>query len=70
MKRNIGSLDRMIRLVVGLVLLSLVFVGPQTVWGYLGLIPIITALVGFCPLYAALGMSTDHSREAPRGRMA
>lgn len=70
MIRNIGSLDRMIRLVVGFVLLALVFVGPQTPWGYLGLIPIITALVGFCPLYAALGLSTDHSQRAARGRPA
>lgn len=70
MTRNIGSLDRMIRLVVGVVLLALVFVGPQTPWGYLGLIPIVTALFGFCPLYAALGMNTDHSQRAPRGRPA
>ena len=68
MTRNIGSLDRMIRLVVGVVLLTLVFVGPQTPWGYLGLIPIVTALIGFCPLYALLGIATDHSQRAPRGR--
>ena len=70
MTRNIGSLDRMIRLVVGVVLLALVFVGPQTPWGYLGLVFIVTALVGFCPLYAALGMSTDHSQRLHRGRPA
>lgn len=70
MTRNIGSLDRMIRLVVGVVLLALVFVGPQTPWGYLGLIPIVTALVGFCPLYAVLGMTTDRSQRLSRGRTA
>ena len=70
MKRNIGSFDRMMRLAIGVVLLALVFVGPRTPWGYVGLIPIITALFGFCPLYAALGLTTDRSRAAPRGRTA
>lgn len=58
MNRNIGSTDRNIRLVVGVALLSLAFFGPRTPLGYLGLIPILTALVNFCPLYALLGIST------------
>ncbi len=58
MNRNIGSTDRNIRLVVGVALLALAFFGPRTPIGYLGLIPILTALVSFCPLYALLGIST------------
>lgn len=63
MQRNMGSTDRLIRAVVGIVLLSLVFVGPQTAWGYLGLIPLATALVGYCPLYQLLRITTK--RPAP-----
>ena len=59
MHRNIGNVDRMIRIVLGLVLLSLVFVGPRTAWGYLGLLPLGTALVGYCPLYGLLRTSTN-----------
>jgi hypothetical protein len=55
---NEGSLDRTLRIVVGLVLLSLVFVGPQTPWGWLGLVPLVTGLVGFCPVYRLLGINT------------
>ncbi|HUF27002.1 MAG TPA: DUF2892 domain-containing protein [Gemmatimonadaceae bacterium] len=58
MKRNIGRIDRGIRIVLGIALLSLVFVGPQTWWGLLGLVPLVTAMVGFCPLYAVLGISS------------
>jgi Protein of unknown function (DUF2892) len=58
MKANEGGLDRILRIVVGLGLLSLVFVGPQTTWGYVGLVPLITGLIGFCPLYAVFGLST------------
>lgn len=58
MNRNIGTTDRNIRLVVGVALLSLAFFGPRTPIGYLGLIPILTALVNFCPLYALFGLST------------
>jgi len=56
--RNIGPIDRAIRVVVGIVLLSLAFTGPQTAWGALGFIPLITAMVGWCPLYSLLGIST------------
>ena len=52
---NIHSIDRILRLIIGFVLLALVFVGPQTPWGYLGLILILTAFINFCPLYAVIG---------------
>ena len=58
MKPNEGTIDRMLRVVVGLGILSLAFVGPQTPWGYVGLVPMATGLIGFCPLYAMLGINT------------
>jgi hypothetical protein len=58
MPRNEGTLDRALRIITGLVLLSLVFVGPQTAWGWIGLVPLATGLVGYCPLYRLLGINT------------
>ena len=55
---NEGSLDRVIRVVAGLAILSLAFVGPQTPWAYLGLVPLLTGVVGFCPAYALFGIRT------------
>ncbi len=55
---NEGTLDRAIRVVVGLVLLSLVFVGPRTAWGLVGLVPLLTGTVGFCPMYRLFGFDT------------
>lgn len=56
--RNEGTVDRVLRVTAGLVLLSLVFVGPQTLWGLVGLIPLATGLMGSCPVYTLLGLST------------
>ncbi len=50
--KNVGTIDRVIRIVVGVVLLSLVFVGPQTPWGLVGLVPLLTGAAGYCPLYS------------------
>lgn len=58
MSANVGGIDRVLRIVVGLGLLSLVFVGPQTPWGWIGLVPLLTALVGFCPAYTLIGLNT------------
>lgn len=58
LKRNEGTLDRTLRVILGLVLLSLVFVGPQTPWGWIGIVPLVTGLIGSCPLYTILGLST------------
>ena len=58
MQKNVGSAERVIRVVVGLGLISLAFVGPQTMWGWLGLMPIATGLMGWCPPYALLGINT------------
>lgn len=56
--KNVGGLDRALRIVLGIGLLSLVFAGPQTMWGLVGIIPLTTALLGTCPLYTLLGLST------------
>lgn len=58
---NVGTIDRTLRIVLGLGLLSLVFVGPQTLWGLVGLIPLLTGLAKFCPAYSIAGMSTCSS---------
>ncbi|RTL73108.1 MAG: DUF2892 domain-containing protein [Hyphomicrobiales bacterium] len=58
MTTNIGNIERLVRALVGLALISLVFVGPQTVWGWIGIVPLATAIVGWCPPYALLGINT------------
>lgn len=55
---NAGVADRVLRVLLGIAVLSLVFVGPKTPWGYLGLVPLLTGLVGSCPFYTILGFST------------
>ncbi len=66
MTTNEGMLDRTLRIVVGLVLLSLVVVGPQTLWGLVGIVPLLTGIVGYCPLYTALGVTTCAGRARPQ----
>jgi hypothetical protein len=58
MEANVGKTDRIIRIIVGLALLSLVFIGPQTLWGLIGIVPLATAFINFCPAYKLLGMNT------------
>lgn len=58
MVRNIGTTERIIRAIVGIALIALVFVGPQTPWGWIGIIPLATAVLGWCPPYALLGINT------------
>ena len=58
MKTNEAGIDRALRIVLGLALLMLVFVGPHTPWGWLGVVPLATGIVGFCPLYRLLGIDT------------
>ena len=56
--KNEGTIDRVLRVVAGAALVSLVFVGPETPWGWVGLVPLVTGLVGNCPVYSLLGIST------------
>ncbi len=58
MKKNIHSIERVIRILVGLGLISMAFVGPQNYWFLIGFIPLLTGLVGWCPPYQLLGINT------------
>lgn len=58
MKINEAGWDRTLRIVIGLVAISLVFVGPKTMWGLLGIIPLATGVTGSCLLYSVMGVST------------
>ncbi len=55
---NVGTVDRAIRIIVGVVLLALVVVGPQTYWGLIGLIPLATGVLKTCPAYSLVGIKT------------
>jgi hypothetical protein len=58
MNTNVGTTERAIRAVIGLILLSLVFIGPHTWWGLIGLVLLATAAFGFCPIWRLLGVNT------------
>ena len=58
MKKNIGRAERVIRVVIGIGILSLAFAGVKSLWAYLGIIPLLTGIVGWCPPYALFGIST------------
>lgn len=63
MKKNVGTIDRVVRAVLGLILVALVFVGPQTPWGWIGLILIATAGMSWCPLYRLFGCQTTAAKQ-------
>jgi hypothetical protein len=58
MSKNEGTIDRVLRIIVGAILIALVFVGPQTPWGWIGVIPLATGLIGWCPAYRIFGIRT------------
>lgn len=58
MQKNIGTIDRSARTIIGLALIALVFAGPQTPWGWIGVVPLVTAMMGNCPAYSLLGLNT------------
>jgi hypothetical protein len=58
MTRNVGGIDRILRIVVGLALIALAATGTVGVWGYVGVVPLLTGLVGWCPPYALFGWNT------------
>jgi hypothetical protein len=62
--KNVGTVDRVARIALGIVLLSLAFTGPQSAWGYLGFIPLITGALGTCPLYSIFGWNTCAVRQS------
>ncbi|MGE5267179.1 MAG: DUF2892 domain-containing protein [Deltaproteobacteria bacterium] len=55
---NEGKADRALRIVAGAAILSLYFVGPQSPWALLGIVPLLTGLIGYCPAYSLIGMNT------------
>jgi len=55
---NVGKTERVIRVLAGLGILSLVFIGPQTAWGWIGAVPLLTGLSGYCPAYSLIGFNT------------
>lgn len=58
MKANVGGVDRVIRIVVGLALIAWALIGGGPMWAWIGVVPLATALINFCPAYALFGMST------------
>jgi hypothetical protein len=58
MKSNVGGIDRILRVVLGLALIGMAAFGVIGAWGWIGVVPLLTAAMGFCPLYTVLGFST------------
>ncbi len=58
MSINEGGIDRILRIVVGLALIAIVFVGPKTPFGWIGVVPLLTGLIGWCPAYMLFGIKT------------
>ncbi len=58
MKSNVGGIDKVARILIGVVLIALAAMGQIGVWGYIGIVPILTALMNFCPAYTLLGINT------------
>ena len=65
MKANVGGVDKILRIVVGLGLLSLIFIleGNARWWGLVGMVPLATGLINFCPLYAFLGFNSSPAKD-------
>ena len=62
MKPNVGGIDRILRIVVGLILISLAATGTVGLWGWIGVVPLLTGAVGWCPPYALFGWNTCTTR--------
>lgn len=63
MKCNSGGVDRILRVVVGLILVALAATGTVGVWGWIGLLPLVTGAFGFCPAYTLLGINTCSTKK-------
>jgi Inner membrane protein YgaP-like, transmembrane domain len=64
MGNNVGAVDKVVRVIVGLALVAMVFVGPKTPWGWIGIIPLLTVALSWCPLYSLLGVRTNAAPKA------
>ncbi len=65
MKSNVGGIDRVLRIVIGAVLILLAATGQVGAWGWIGLLPLATGLMGWCPPYGLLGINTCRNRNTP-----
>ncbi len=65
MKLNVGMVDKVLRIVAGLVLIGLTFTGTIGVWGWIGVVPLVTGVIGWCPLYQIIGASSRTSKTTP-----
>ncbi|MEN9886893.1 MAG: hypothetical protein RL758_1471 [Pseudomonadota bacterium] len=63
MKANVGGMDRILRIVVGIVLIALAATGTVGVWGYIGIVPILTGIFRFCPAYLPFGISSCSTKQ-------
>ncbi|NVO06072.1 MAG: DUF2892 domain-containing protein [Rhodoferax sp.] len=64
MKPNEGTIDRALRVAAGILLLALTFTGAIGAWGWIGVVPLLTGAVGFCPLYTVFGINTCPMKKA------
>ena len=64
MKMNVGNIDRILRIVIGLALIALAATSTVGVWGYIGIIPLLTGIFRFCPAYTLIGVSTCPMKKA------
>ena len=67
MKANVGTIDRVLRIVVGLALIGLAATGTVGVWGWIGVVPLATGLFKFCPAYAIFGLNTCPMQQKTEG---
>ncbi|MDN3988331.1 YgaP family membrane protein [Zwartia vadi] len=67
MKCNVGTIDRTLRIAVGLVLIALAATGTVGVWGWIGVVPLLTGIFRFCPAYPLLGISSCAKESAAQG---
>jgi len=65
MKTNVGGIDRILRIVIGLVLIALTVTGTIGIWGWLGVVPLATGAIGWCPPYAIFGWNTCSMKNRP-----
>ena len=65
MKSNVGGIDRILRIVLGLVLIGLAVTGTIGLWGWIGIVPLATGLIGWCPPYALFGWNTCSMKNRP-----
>jgi hypothetical protein len=66
MTKNVGQIDKIIRIVVGLLLIGLALIGTIGWWGWIGVVPLASGLMGSCPAYSLLGISTCPMENKPR----